>query len=142
MPMEEGRNHQDIPAQPVPLPTSVPLPVTSNINVFSVGPFPVTVGPVLLSMQGGNPMEKSALGQSAQVNNSSAMLVHQVPVLPMPTSSTMANLNLNLQVPPKPSPLSLRLSLSSTGQDQSLTGDSGFQVISSFKNGDSIVSVA
>ncbi|KAI3464022.1 hypothetical protein Pfo_020685 [Paulownia fortunei] len=141
MPVEEGRNHQGSPAQPIPQRNSVPLPVTSNINGFSVVPFPVAVGPVLLSMQGGNPMENSAFGQSARVSNSSAMLMHQVPVLPMPTSSTMFDLNLNQQVPIETSPLSLRLSLSS-GQDQSSTRDSAFQVFSSLKNGDSIISVA
>nr|AKV71979.1 MYB-related protein [Rehmannia glutinosa] len=131
-PMEESRNNQDSPSQP----TFAPLPVTSNINGFSVMPFPMTVGPVLLSMQGGHPVETSAYAQIDRVNNSSAMLVHQVPVVPMSTSSTMFDLNLNQQVMLEPSPLSLRLSLSS-GQEPSSS-----QVISSFKNGDNIISVA
>lgn len=119
--MEEGRNHQDIAAQPA----SVPIPASSNMNVFSVVPFPVTFAPV--------PMETSVLDQS----NSSPMLVHQGPVCPF---STMADLNVNKEIPSEPSsPLSLRLSLA-TGHDQS---DRGFSIemSSSFKNGDSIISV-
>ncbi|KAH6801254.1 Homeodomain-like superfamily protein [Perilla frutescens var. hirtella] len=142
MPMEEARNCLEIPAQPATHPASVPLPVTSNVNVFSAMSFPVTINPVLLSMQGGNQMENSAIGQNFLMsNNSSAMLIHHVPVLAMPSSSAMADLNLSQQVPPEASALSLGLSLS-TGQNQSLTRDSAFQVISSFKNGDRIVSVA
>lgn len=114
MPMEEARSCQEIVAQP-------PLPV----NVFSAMPFPVTIGPVLLSMQGGNPLENSGIGQDFLVNNPLAMLVDHVPVLSRSPSSAMADLNLNQQVPPEPSALSLRLSLSS-----------------SYRNGDSIVSVA
>lgn len=118
MPTEEARSCQEIAAQP-------PLPVTSNVNVFSAMPFPVTIGPVLLSMQGGNPLENSGIGKDFRVNNPSAMLVHHVPVVSMPPSSAMADLKFNQQVPPEASALSLRLSLSS-----------------SYRNGDSIVSVA
>ncbi|KAG8388640.1 hypothetical protein BUALT_Bualt02G0146400 [Buddleja alternifolia] len=143
MPTEEGRNHQDSPPQPVPKPTKVPAtaPVTSNANGYSVVPFPVNMGPVLLSMQSGNSMENSAIDRSDRVNNSSAMLVCPVPVFPMATYSTMVDLNVNHPAPLDPSPLSLRLSLSS-GHDQSSTRGSAFQVISSFKHGDSFISVA
>ncbi|KAI3454573.1 hypothetical protein Pfo_011236 [Paulownia fortunei] len=138
MPIEEGKNHQESPAQP---PTTLPLPITSNVNGFSVVPFPATVGPVLFSIQGGNPMENSALGLSDLANNSSPMLLRPVPVPPMPASSTVVDLNLKHQVPIEPSPLSLRLSLSS-GQDQPSTRGSAFQMIPSFKNGDNIITVA
>lgn len=134
MPMEEARNCQRVPAQLVTQPASVPLPMTSNANVFSTMPFPMTNGPVLLSMQGGNSMENSAIGQNFLVNSSSAMFVHRVP----PPSSAMAEPNLDQQVSLEPSALSLRLSLS-TGQKHSSTT---FKVISSYQNGDSIVSVA
>ncbi|KAL8529715.1 hypothetical protein ACS0TY_006960 [Phlomoides rotata] len=134
IPMEEGLNHHDIPAQPA----SVPLPASSNMNVFSVVPFPVTFAPVPLTMQGVIPMETSVPDQSVQVNNSSPMLVHQVPICP---SSTMADLNLYKEVPSDPSPLSLRLSLA-TGHDQSSTRDFSIEMSSSFKNGDSGLSVA
>lgn len=106
------------------------MPVTSRIGGFSVVPYPVIVQPVMLSMQGGNPMENSALGQNVRINNSSAMFVGQVPVHRMPSSSAMVDLNYNQQFSSEPSPLSLRLSLSS-GQDQSSsTRESAFQVIS------------
>ncbi|KAL2254000.1 UNVERIFIED_CONTAM: Transcription factor MYB1R1 [Sesamum indicum] len=139
LPMEEGKYQKDSSTPPALQPTTMPLPVNSNINGFSVMPFPATGGPVLLPMQGVNPMEN--LIQNDRVNNPSALLVHPVPILPMPTSSTMVDLNLNHQVPLDPSPLSLRLSLSS-GHDQSSRRDLSFQVFSSFKNGDSIISVA
>ncbi|KAL0416949.1 UNVERIFIED_CONTAM: Transcription factor R1 [Sesamum latifolium] len=141
LPVEEGKNHQESAAQPVAPPTTLPLPITSNVNGFSVVPFPVNVGPVLFSVQNGNPMENSTLGQSNLPNNSSPMLVRPVPVVPMPASSTMVDLNLKQQAPIEPSPLSLRLSLSS-GQDQPSTRDSAFQMLPSFKNGDSIITVA
>ncbi|PIN05704.1 hypothetical protein CDL12_21760 [Handroanthus impetiginosus] len=130
MPVEEGKNHQENQAQPALPPTaSLPLPITSNVNGFSVVPFPVTSGPVLFSMQGGNPMEIPAHVQ----NNSSPMFVCPAPVLPMPTSSTALDLNSKQQIPTEPSPLSLRLSLSS-GQDQpSTTRDSSFQMMPSLK---------
>ncbi|KAK4394596.1 Transcription factor R1 [Sesamum angolense] len=139
MPVEEGKNHQESAAQPVPTPTTLPLPITSNVNGFSVVPFPVNVGPVLFSVQNGNPMENSTLGQSDLPNNSSSILVRPVPVVPMP--SKMVDLNLKQRTPIEPSPLSLRLSLSS-GQDQPSTRDSAFQMLPSFKYGDSIITVA
>lgn len=121
MPIEETKNHQESPVQP-------PMPITSNGNGFSVVPYPVTVAPVMFSMQSGNPVENSAM---AQADVSSPMLVR-----PVPCSSTMVDLNLRHQVQVEASPLSLRLSLSS-GQDQP---SSPFQM--GFKNGDSIISVA
>ncbi|XP_011071772.1 transcription factor MYB1R1 [Sesamum indicum] len=141
MPVEEGKNHQESAAQSVAPPTTLPLPITSNVNGFSVVPFPVNIGPVLFSVQNGNPMENSTLGQSDLPNNSSSMLVRPVPIVPMPASSTMVDLNLKQQSPIEPSLLSLRLSLSS-GQDQPSTRDSAFQMLPSFKNGDSIITVA
>lgn len=138
MPIEEGKNHQESPAQP---PNTLPPPITSSGNGFSVAPFSVTVPPVLFSMQGGNPMENSALGLSDIANNSSPMLVRPVPVPPVPSSSTMVDLNLKQHVPIESSPLSLRLSLSS-GQDQPSTRGSAFQTMPNFRNGDSIISVA
>lgn len=123
--MEEGRSHQHIPPQPAP----VPLPPSSNRNVFSPVPLPVTFAP----RRGAIPMQTSVRDQSVRVNNSSPMLVHQGPVCP---SSTMADLNLN-----EPSHLSLRLSFS-TGHDQSSTRGFPVEMSSSFKNGDSVISVS
>ena len=115
MPMKEARNRQQIPAQPVARPPSVPRPLTANANLFST-----MNGPVLLPMQGENFL----------ANNSPAMFVHRCS---LPLTSAMAELSLNQQVPPGPSQLSLRLSLS--------TGSS-FPVTPSYKKGDGIVSVA
>ncbi|KAL3655330.1 hypothetical protein CASFOL_001116 [Castilleja foliolosa] len=127
--MKGVENHQDsFTAQPASPSTFVQLPVTSNTNGYPVMHFPVTVSPVPLSMQGGNPMENSAFAQSGErMNNSLAMFVHQVPVVPiMPTSSVMFGHNSNQQVP------SLSLSLSSAVEPLALSG-STFQVIPSFK---------
>ncbi|KAL0385009.1 UNVERIFIED_CONTAM: Transcription factor R1 [Sesamum radiatum] len=49
MPMEEGKKQKDSSTSPAPQPTTMPLPVNSNINGFSVMPFPVTGGPVLIN---------------------------------------------------------------------------------------------
>ncbi|PIN22650.1 hypothetical protein CDL12_04634 [Handroanthus impetiginosus] len=142
MQTEEGRNHHDIPVQPVPLPTTVPpLPVRSNINGSSVVPCPINVGPFPLSMQGATPAENTAPVQNRRLNNSSTTLVRPVPVPQMPAPSTMVDLNLNQQMSLDPSPLSLGLSLSSR-QDHSSARDSAFQVVSGYKNGDNIISVA
>ncbi|XP_073295749.1 transcription factor MYB1R1-like [Primulina huaijiensis] len=135
MQTEDDGSHQERPAQPVPPPTAPSVPLASNINGFSTVPFPITVGPVMLSMQSGNPMENPTSCHSDRVNKSPVMLQMQ-------TSSTMVDLNLNQQVPFEPSPISLRLSLSS-GQDLLLTSDdSAFQVIPGFKNGDTLITVA
>ncbi|KAL0342776.1 UNVERIFIED_CONTAM: Transcription factor R1 [Sesamum calycinum] len=130
MPVEEGKNHQESAAQPVATPTALPLPITSNVNGFSVVPFPVNVGPVLFSVQNGNTMENSTLGQSDLPNNSSFNLVR--PRCSYACFLKMVDLNLKQQAPIEPSPLSLRLSLSS-GQDQPSTRDSAFQMLPSFK---------
>ncbi|KAL7115157.1 hypothetical protein ACP275_04G167400 [Erythranthe tilingii] len=120
VPMEESRSHhQSGPSQPLPQPTTSmppPPPVTSGMRGYSIMHFPVIVTPVLVPMQGENPMTNTAFGRNIPMNNSSSMFVHQVPVLHMPTSSTMIDLNLNQQLPSETSPLSLRLSLSSSGQ--------------------------
>lgn len=131
MPIEEGRNQQESLVQPSNAPA--PLPITSNGNGFSVVPFPVSVTPVLFSMQGGHPVESAALGQSDVPNNSSSMLVQPVPILHVPSSSTMVQ-----QPSVEPLPMWLRLSLSS-GQDQPSTSASAFQMMN---NGDSSISVA
>ncbi|XP_075497274.1 transcription factor MYB1R1-like [Primulina tabacum] len=55
MQTEDDGSHQERHAQPVPPPTAPSVPLASNINGFSTVPFPITVGPVMLSMQGGNP---------------------------------------------------------------------------------------
>ncbi|KAK6148396.1 hypothetical protein DH2020_019308 [Rehmannia glutinosa] len=139
LPIEEGKNHQQSHAQPV-LPPTLPLPITSNVNGFSVVPF--TVGPVLFSMQNGNPMENSGLRQNDLANNLSPMLVRPVPVPPMPTSSSMVDLNLKQEMTIEPSQLSLRLSLSSGQDRQPSTRGSAFQMMPSLNNGDSFISVA
>ncbi|KAL3625501.1 hypothetical protein CASFOL_030955 [Castilleja foliolosa] len=89
--MEGVEKHEDSrPAQPAPQPTQVPL--TSNTNgLIPVMHFPVTVGPVLLSIHGYNPMRNSTFARSGDcMNNSSATFLHQVPVVQiMPTSSAI-----------------------------------------------------
>ncbi|KAG6410315.1 hypothetical protein SASPL_128373 [Salvia splendens] len=126
-PMEEARNRQQILAKPVARPASL----KSNANVCSSSTmplFPMTNGPVLSSMQGRNhPSE------NCQNFMSSATFVHR---LSQPPSSAMAERNLNQQAPIESLPLCLRLSLS-TGPNQS-----PLPVMSGYKNGDRIISVA
>lgn len=89
MPTEEGKNQQE--SRPAPA-AAAALPIASNVNGFSVVPFPVTVSPVLFSMQGVHPTESESANYS---------------------STAMVDLNSNEQAAIEASPLSLRLSLSS-----------------------------
>lgn len=132
--MEEGHNNQDgSHAQPDPqLTAAASLPRTFNANRFPVVPFSVTSGHILLSIQGGNPMDHSSLGTTVHANNSSTMLWYPDPILPQPTSSTLVDLNKNC-----PEPLSLSLSLSlSLRQGQTSTKEPSCKIFTSFKNGD------
>ncbi|KAL2482481.1 Homeodomain-like superfamily protein [Forsythia ovata] len=141
MPNKEGGSHQASAAQAILPPTSLPLAETSNISGFSVVPFPMTVAPVFLHLQSENSIENITHRQGNQMNNTSDLLIRPAPVLPMHTNSTMADLSLNQNVPILSPQLSLGLSLS-LDQDQSSTRHSAFQVMTSFENGDSIISVA
>ncbi|KAL6524383.1 hypothetical protein OROHE_016054 [Orobanche hederae] len=127
IPIEESKNHQGRRAETI----------TSNVNGFSVVPFPVNASPSLFSIQNSNPMEESTRAQSGLANDSSPMLVCPVPVTP----SIMVDLNLNQRVPIDPLQLSLRLSLSS-GQDQASTRGSAFDTMRGLRNIDGVISVA
>ncbi|KAF5933447.1 hypothetical protein HYC85_029618 [Camellia sinensis] len=140
IPMEEEKVHQEGKAQPLQAPTQLPPPETSNISGSQVLPFPMTVHPVLVPVQIENPMEKLTLGQMDHLHRESAMLIRPIPVLPIPNATTMVDLNLNQKSMEDPVPLSLNLSLSSD-QNQ-FSRHSAFRVMSSFNNGDSIISVA
>ncbi|GFZ17495.1 homeodomain-like superfamily protein [Actinidia rufa] len=87
-----------------------------------------------------NPMEKLTLGQVDHANCESAKLIRPIPVLPTLNGTTMADQSLNQKLTVDPSPLSLRLSLSS--DHNQVSRYSAFQVMSSFNNGDKIISVA
>jgi len=119
VPMEEGKVPQDNTSQPL-LPTT-PLPQPGNINISG---FP---GSVAMEID--------------QVNKAATKLVHPIPVLPSPTASPTRALNLNQGLMIDPLPLSLKLSLSSDDQNE-LFRHSAFQLMSSFSNGDSSISVA
>lgn len=140
IPMEEEKVHEEGKAQPLQAPTQLPPPETSNISGSQVLPFPMTVHPVLVPVQIENPMEKLTLGQMDHLHHESAMLIRPIPVLPIPNATTMVDLNLNQKSMEDPVPLSLNLSLSSD-QNQ-FSRHSAFRVMSSFNNGDSIISVA
>lgn len=86
-------------------------------------------------------MENITYGQDNHLNNTLDMRIQPVPVLPKHTSSSMADLSLNQNMPFGSTQLSLGLSLS-LDQDPSSTRHSPFQAITSFGNGDRIISVA
>ncbi|XP_003634497.1 transcription factor MYB1R1-like [Vitis vinifera] len=99
--------------------------------------FPMSINPVVVPVPIQNPMENLTLGQN-DVNTS---LVRPIIVLPIPPKST--NLNLNLKSLVDSSPFSLKLSLSSNqNHPNQPSRHSAFQAMSSFNNGDSIISVA
>ncbi|CBI15104.3 unnamed protein product, partial [Vitis vinifera] len=87
-----------------------------------------------------SPKTFSETGSGGQ-NDVNTRLVRPIPVLPIPPEST--DLNLNLKSSVDPSPLSLKLSLSSNqNHPNQPSRHSAFQAMSSFNNGDSIISVA
>ncbi|XP_022852538.1 transcription factor MYB1R1-like [Olea europaea var. sylvestris] len=137
IPNKEVTSHQESAAQAIWPPTSLPPAKTSNI-----GGFPgVPVAPVFLHLQSENSMENITYGQDNHLNNTLDMRIQPVPVLPKHTSSSMADLSLNQNMPFGSTQLSLGLSLS-LDQDPSSTRHSPFQAITSFGNGDRIISVA
>nr|AXP34754.1 MYBR4 protein [Actinidia deliciosa] len=138
IPMEEEKVHQESKTQPLLPQTLLPPLEATNINVSQVLPFPVTISPVLVPAQIENPMEKLTLGQVDHANHNSAKPIRPIPVLPNP-NGTMADQSLNQKLTVDPSPLSLRLSLSS--DHNQVSRYSAFQVMSSFNNGDKIISV-
>ncbi|XAR50118.1 hypothetical protein NMG60_11004358 [Bertholletia excelsa] len=140
IPIEEEKAHQECKSQ---LPMPPVQPSQQEIPNFAGSqalPFPVTVGPVLVPVPIENPMEKLTLGQVDYVNHETAKLIHPIPVLPVPNTPTVADLNLNQASSMDLSPLSLNLSLS-LNQSQ-LSMHPPFQTMSSFNNGDGIISAA
>lgn len=138
--MEEELVHEDNLICPV-----IQQQETPNSSGFWVPPFPVTVGPVLFPMEIENPLENlTRLGNANQLNNTSRVLIHPIPVLPMPNPPPpRAEVNLSQKLTIENSPLYLNLSLSFNhqNQNQSSSTHSAFQVMPSFKNGDSMISV-
>ncbi|XP_034673768.1 transcription factor MYB1R1-like [Vitis riparia] len=138
VPMEEEQvlHHQENTSQSQQSPKT--FSETGSGGGFPVVPaFPMPINPVVVPVPIQNPMENLTLGQ----NDVNTRLVRPIPVLPIPPEST--DLNLNLKSPVDPSPLSLKLSLSSNqNHPNQPSRHSAFQAMSSFNNGDSIISVA
>ena len=114
------------------------FPEAGNGGGFTVVPaLQMPMNPVVLPVPIENPMEKLTLGQI----DANTRLVRPIPVLPIAPEST--DLNLNLMSPVDPPPLSLKLSLSSNQNNPNQPSrHSAFQAMSSFNNGDNIISCA
>lgn len=136
--MGEELINQDTTALLVSTPVQ---PDVSNISVFPVSHFPVTVSPVPLPSRAEIPLDNLTLGRGDQVDNESKLLIRPIPVLPVSYASTRTEPNLNQKSAIDPSPLSLKLSLSSN-HNQPSSRQSAFHVMPSFNNGDSSISVA
>ncbi|PON34161.1 GAMYB transcription factor [Parasponia andersonii] len=141
IPMEEEQfHHQDNASQ------SLPSPMEScNPSGFSLlTTCPVTVSPAVLPAPIENPIENLTLGQRIPENNAAAKLVRPVALHSIPHGTTMTDLNLNLKSAIDPSPLSLKLALPTDPRESSSSSarHSAFQSMSSFNNGDSIITVA
>ncbi|KAL3342951.1 hypothetical protein AABB24_026812 [Solanum stoloniferum] len=137
LPIEETKNLQQ---HSIP---SLPPVESSKINAFQVTSMPVNFGPVILPAQIEKPIESPILRQGSQsyYNGSSSIFLRPAPVVvPISNSSRIADFNLNQSSVMETSSLSLTLSLSSPSS--SSTRHSGFQVMSSFNNGESIIRVA
>ncbi|MCD7461713.1 hypothetical protein HAX54_046873 [Datura stramonium] len=135
MPREEGGNKQEIP---VLAPATLPTLETTKTNAFPVAA--PAVGPIMLPAQIDKSRDSPTLFQRDQGNSS--MLVRPVPMFSMPNPSRMIDLNANQNSTFEPSSLSLRLSLSLDQGQTSSTRQTTFKVMSSFSNGESIISVA
>ncbi|KAJ8553840.1 hypothetical protein K7X08_024518 [Anisodus acutangulus] len=135
LPIEERKNHQEHPIPPTMVPTSFPPIETSKINAFQVTSLPVNFG---------KQIESPILRQGDQSYNGSSIFLRPVPVVvPLSNSSRIAEFNLNQSSTMEASSsLSLTLSLSLDQSHSSSTMHSGFQVMSNFSNGESIISVA
>lgn len=134
MPIEEGGNRQETP---VLAPAALPMVETTKTNVFPVAP---AVGPIMLPAQIDKSKENPTLLRRDHGNPS--VLVGPVPMFSMPNPSTVIDLNANENSTNEPLSLSLRLSLSLDQGQASSTSHSGYKVMPSFNNGESIISVA
>lgn len=139
MPIEDGRNHKE---QAILQPTSMAAAASdvSNMNGYTIAPFHMAVGPILVPVQVQNPQENKGFHWGDQVQNGPTVLLHPFPVIPVATSAASTD-NISRRREFDASALSLRLSLSSD-PSQSSTRQSSFNGISNFRNGDTTVSVA
>ena len=137
---DEPVHHQDNVSNSNSLPQ--PPPETCNFSGYPMMPaYPMTVGPAVVPVPIENPMENLNLGHGNLEINASSKLVRPIPVHTVPHAATITDLNLNWKSAIDPSPLTLKLSLSSD-QRESPSRHSAFQAMSSFNNGDSVISVA
>ncbi|KAM3374665.1 transcription factor MYB1R1 [Capsicum galapagoense] len=134
MPKVEGENTQEIP---VLAPATLPTVETTKTNEFPVAP---AVGPIMIPAQ--IDMSRDSPTLLRRDHGNSSMLVGAVPMFSLPNPSPVIDLNANQNTTIEPSPLSLRLSLSLDQGQASSTRHLGYQVMSSFSNGESIISVA
>jgi len=138
---EEAGHHQDNASQ-----SRAPPSESCNFGGFPMmSAFPMTVGPAAVPVPIENPMENLNLGHGNLETNAAASssrnLVRPIPIHTGPRSSTMSDINLNSKPLIDSSPLTLKLSLPSD-QRESPSRHSAFQAMSSFNNGDSIITVA
>lgn len=130
---DQGANQENV-VLPVPQPQ-----MKSNLGVFSMPNFPMSISPVVLPASEQNSMEELTLGLSNQPKTSTN-LIRPIPVLPVPPSSKMADLNLNQTSSATDLlPLSLKLSTPMSPDKPAASRSSAFQAMSS---GDNIISVA
>jgi len=143
MELEEAGHHQDNASQSHPLPRAPPSEASNFGGFPMMSAFPMTVGPAAVPVPIENPMDNLNLGQGNVETkaDSSSKLVRPIPVHTGPHASTMSDLNLNSKPLIDSSPLTLRLSLPSD-QRESPSRHSAFQAMSSFNNGDNIITVA
>lgn len=134
MPKVEGENKQEIP---VLAPATLPTVETTKTNALPVAP---AVGPIMIPAQ--IDMSRDSPTLLRRDHGNSSMLVGAVPMFSLPNPSPVIDLNANQNTTIEPSPLSLRLSLSLDQGQASSTRHLGYQVMSSFSNGESIISVA
>ncbi|OWM90460.1 transcription factor MYB1R1-like [Punica granatum] len=130
-------SHQDnvTPALPVQ-PATPTLEACSGSGFPMVSATPFTV-PVVLPISLENPAGNLALRQAIKVEDSTSNLIRPVPAVPAPQASIGSDLSLSLKtLTETPASLSLNLSL------QSGQRDSAFHAMSSFSNGENIISVA
>ncbi|KAM5570595.1 transcription factor MYB1R1 [Rosa sericea] len=140
IPMEEEHvHHQDNTSHSHSLPPPPPQSESCNPNGFSMVPiFPMNIGPAVVQVPTKKPTGNLTLGQG-NPGCPSPKIVHPVALHSAPHATEASDLNLNATI--DTSPLALNLSLSMNSRESS-SRHSAFQAMSSFSNGDNIISVA
>lgn len=134
--------HQDNTFQLNSMPRHQLLQDTRNPNGYlTIAPFPMPIGPAAFPVPVQNQVPNFTLMQGDGLGDSPSKLIQPTPLVPIPHAPLTSDLSANTKSTMEPLSLSLNLSPPS-GQGDSPSRHPAFQVMSSFRTGESIISVA